>query len=71
MKNNRAMQGYHIMNLRIGSAAIILIGLLILYFSEMTFSQQILVLASTLALGVWFLVRAQKISKISKIDIIK
>lgn len=71
MKNNRAMQGYHIMNLRIGSSAIILIGLLILYFSEMTFSQQILVLASTLALGVWFLVRAQKISKISKIDIIK
>ena len=67
MRKNSAMKGYQIMNLRIGSAAIILVGITIICLSDITLFQQILVLICTLILSVWFLIVAQKKAKINTI----
>jgi hypothetical protein len=67
MRKNSAMRGYQVMNLRIGSVAIILAGISAICFSNITLFPQILIFVSTLVLSVWFLIAAQKIAKINTV----
>jgi hypothetical protein len=68
MRDKSAIKGYQVMNLRLGSVVLFLIGVSTVFFADFNLFHKVLVIISTLILSICFLIRAQMIAKVENIN---